>query len=442
LFALTFVEKSATGTKVMQIKSLLTPIVIAGSLTAGSAMATTQPATADVLNTYSNIALATYEDSLITAKDLQGSINDLLNNPTQKTLQQARSAWTAARAPYQQSEAYRFGNAIVDDWEGRVNAWPLDEGLIDYVDAGSYGDESDENEQYTANIIANTTLSVGGVQVDATKITPTLLSETLHEVDGIESNVASGYHAIEFLLWGQDLNGTKPGSGNRPATDFSLENCSNGNCDRRRDYLQAATTLLITDLQEMVNNWKTDGTARQELAAKGEEGAIATILTGMGSLAYGELAGERTKLGLMLHDPEEEHDCFSDNTHWSHYYDAKGIKNIYLGNYTRVNGSVVTGPSLSDYVASQATVVDQNLRNKLDNTEAAAQVMVDRANKGETFDVLIAEGNKAGNQVVQDFVDALTSETKAIESVITVLKLDNIELEGSDSLDNPTAVLQ
>jgi len=260
-------------------------------------------------------------------------------------------------------------------------------------------------------------------------------------VDGIESNVASGYHAIEFLLWGQDLNGNNAGAGNRPATDFSLNNCTNGNCERRRDYLQAATALLITDLQEMVDNWKADGAARQELAAKGEEGAIATILTGMGSLAYGELAGERTKLGLMLHDPEEEHDCFSDNTHWSHYYDAKGIKNVYLGSYTRVNGSVVTGPSLSDYVASQSPVVDQNLKNKLDITEAAAQVMVDRAKQGEAFDVLIAEGNKAGNQVVQDFVDALTSETKAIENVIAVLELDNIELEGSDSLDNPTAVL-
>lgn len=425
----------------MQFKTLLTPLVIAGGLAATTVTAANQPSATDILNTYSDIALATYEDSLITAKDLQNSINSFLSNPTQQTLHQARSAWVDARAPYQQSEAYRFGNAIVDDWEGRVNAWPLDEGLIDYVDDGSYGDESDENDQYTANIIANTTLTVGGATIDATKITPALLSETLHEVDGIESNVASGYHAIEFLLWGQDLNGTNAGAGNRPATDFSLNNCSNGNCERRRDYLQAATTLLITDLQEMVDNWKVDGAARQELAEKGEEGAIATILTGMGSLAYGELAGERTKLGLMLHDPEEEHDCFSDNTHWSHYYDAKGIKNVYLGSYTRVNGSVVTGPSLSDYVASQSPVVDQNLKNKLDITEAAAQVMVDRAKQGEAFDVLIAEGNKAGNQVVQDFVDALTSETKAIENVIAVLELDNIELEGSDSLDNPTAVL-
>ncbi len=54
-------------------------------------------------------------------------------------------------------------------------------------------------------------------------------------------------------------------------------------------------------------------------------------MTGLGSLSYGELAGERIKLGLMIHDPEEEHDCFSDNTHASHFFDALGIRNVYLG---------------------------------------------------------------------------------------------------------------
>lgn len=424
----------------MQIKPLVTSIALATALSA-SAVQAAAPSTSAVLDTYSDIALATYQDSLTTAKALQHSINAFLANPTEATLQQARQAWVDARVPYQQSEAYRFGNAIVDDWEGRVNAWPLDEGLIDYVD-NSYGDESEENDQYRANIVANTTLKVGGKDIDVSKLTPALISETLHEVDGIEANVASGYHAIEFLLWGQDLNGNKPGAGNRPATDFSLDNCSNGNCDRRRGYLEAATSLLITDLQEMVGNWEQGGAARQDLAAKGDRGALATILTGMGSLAYGELAGERTKLGLMLHDPEEEHDCFSDNTHWSHYYDAKGIKNVYLGSYTRVDGSVVSGPSLSDLVSDKAPVVDQNLRNKLDATEQTAQVMVDKAAMGQTFDVLIGAGNKEGNQVVQNFVDALTDETKAIENVIAVLELDGIELEGSDSLDNPAAVFE
>ncbi|BBB27995.1 imelysin family protein [Neptunomonas japonica] len=394
-----------------------------------------------VIDTYADIAEATYGDSLSTAKTLKASIDALLASPTQASLNAAKQAWIDARVPYQQTEAFRFGNAIVDEWEGKVNAWPLDEGLIDYVNNGSYGEESDENLLYTANVVANPILKLGNTTIDASNITPQLLSETLHEVDDVEANVATGYHAIEFLLWGQDLNGTEKGAGTRPVTDYSLTDCTGGSCERRREYLSAVTTLLITDLEEMTNNWKDGGAARKELAAKSDNQALATILNGMGSLSYGELAGERIKLGLMLHDPEEEHDCFSDNTHNSHYFDAKGIKNVYLGEYTRVDGSVVKGPSLSSMVRAQSSEVDQQLRAELNATEAAMQAMVDQANMGNTFDVLIASGNPAGNAVVQKTVDALTTQTRSIEKAMRVLMLENIELEGSDSLDNPSTVL-
>ncbi|MDI3324216.1 imelysin family protein [Pontibacterium granulatum] len=429
----------------MKFRATVLSLAIGSALLTGCAdQMQKEPAaapTADaVLGTYADIALATYEDSLTTAKALQASVNTLLANPTEANLAAAKAAWKAARVPYQQSEAYRFGNAIVDDWEGRVNAWPLDEGLIDYVDSG-YGSESDENPFYTANIVANKTVKVGGITVDASTINKKLLAETLHEIDDVEANVATGYHAIEFLLWGQDLNGTNPGAGNRPVTDFDLNNCTGGNCDRRRDYLSAATDLLVDDLEEMVGNWAVDGAARADLMAKGPQGGLSTILTGMGSLSYGELAGERTKLGLMLHDPEEEHDCFSDNTHWSHYYDAKGIQNVYLGQYTRVDGSVVKGASLSQLVSAAAPALDEELRAKLDNTEKAMKVMADTAEAGNPFDVLIGANNPEGNQIVQHAVDALTDQTESIEQAIAVLNLDGIELEGSDSLDNPTSVL-
>ena len=95
------------------------------------------------------------ETALTTAQALDAAIGDLIANPSEATLNAARAAWIVARAPYQQTEVFRFGNPIVDDWEGRVNAWPLDEGLIDYVDA-SYGTESDANPLYTVNVIANT----------------------------------------------------------------------------------------------------------------------------------------------------------------------------------------------------------------------------------------------------------------------------------------------
>ncbi len=300
-----------------------------------------------ILQTYIAIAQATYEDSLISAQVLEDTIDAFLAEPNQTTLTYAKNAWLAARVAYQQTEAFRFGNAVVDEWEGRVNSWPLDEGLIDYT-AISYGQESDNNYFYTANIIANELIDIGGISVDAAQITPQLLAETLHQIDGVESNVATGYHAIEFLLWGQDLNGTNPGAGNRPATDYSLSECSNRNCDRRRDYLKAVTGLLVSDLEEMVYNWQIEAPPYLDLMQKGPEGGLATILTGMGSLAYGELAGERIRLGLLLNDPEEEHDCFSDNTLNSHYYDALGIKNVYMGHYERINGDLVQGPSWPD----------------------------------------------------------------------------------------------
>lgn len=394
-----------------------------------------------VLKTYADIAEAGYTDSVITARQLREKIQSLLDQPTEANLTAARAAWLAARVPYQQTEVYRFGNAIVDDWEGKVNAWPLDEGLIDYVDASRYGEESDENPFFTANVIANRSIQIGNTLIDTSEITAELLAETLHELDEVEANVATGYHAIEFLLWGQDLYGTNPGAGERPATDFSLTQCTGGNCDRRRQYLVVATDLLISDLEEMADNWKTGGAAREELASKGVEGGLASILIGMGSLSYGELAGERTKLGLMLHDPEEEHDCFSDNTHNSHYYDALGIRNVYLGQYTRVNGQVVKGPSLADLVKEKNTSLDRQLRSELDRSVGAGQSLVQAAEKGSPFDVLIAAGNREGNAIVQQFVDTLVTQTRSIEKVIEVLGLQDIELEGSDSLDNPSAVL-
>jgi putative iron-regulated protein len=306
----------------------------------------------------------------------------------------------------------------------------------------SYGTESDTNAFYLANIIANPKLKVGGQEIDATTITPLLLSGTLQEIGGVEANVATGYHAIEFLLWGQDLNGTGPGAGNRPYTDFDTANCTGGNCARRASYLLAAADLLVTDLEEMAANWGTNGEARGNLEGTDPQMGLIAILTGLGSLSYGELAGERMKLGLLLHDPEEEQDCFSDNTHNSHYYDQLGIQNVYLGRYKRVDGSVVEGPSLSDLAKEKDPALDAEMRNKLDATLAAMQVLRTRAEAGEAYDQMIAEGNATGNAAVQAAIDGLVDQTRTIERVVSVLGLQGVAIEGSDSLDNPNSVFQ
>ncbi len=411
----------------------------------GVAVLTAMPASAagpeDVLKTYADVAQAGYEDSLETAKALNAALRALVDKPSAEALDAARTAWLAARVPYQQTEAYRFGNPIVDDWEGKVNAWPLDEGLIDYVDP-SYGTESDTNGYYVANVIANAMVKVGGQEIDATKITPELLSETLQEVGGVEANVATGYHAIEFLLWGQDLNGTGPGAGDRPYTDYDTANCTGGHCDRRAAYLVSAADLLVSDLEEMAGDWGEKGDARTSLMdADPQEGLIA-MLTGLGSLSYGEVAGERMKLGLLLHDPEEEHDCFSDNTHNSHYYDQLGIANVYLGRYKRVDGSTVEGASLSDLVKEKDAALDTEMRGKLDATLAAMEALRTRAEAGEAYDQMIGEGNAEGNAAVQAAIDALIDQTRTIERIVTALGLQGVTIEGSDSLDNPNAVFQ
>ncbi|RJF87992.1 peptidase [Oleomonas cavernae] len=417
-------------------------VAMAGAMALGvSAVAVAKTDKKAVIKTYEDIAEATYGDALTEAKALQAAIDKLIAAPSAETLAAARQAWIAARPAYQQTEVYRFGNAIVDDWEGKVNAWPLDEGLIDYV-AESYGKESDANPFYAANVIANTQIKAGGETIDATVINTDLLQK-LQEVGGVESNVAIGYHAIEFLLWGQDLNGTGPGAGNRPFTDYAQgDACTNGHCDRRGAYLKAATELLVSDLAWMVAQWAPGGDARKQLEEKGEGGGITTILTGLGSLSYGELGGERMKLGLLLHDPEEEHDCFSDNTFNSHYNDVIGMVSVYHASYTGLDGKKVTGPSLAALVKETDPKLAAEVEAKLAATVAAFTAMKARGETKEAYDQMIGADNAEGNAVVQKAIDGLVDQTKSFERIVAALKLKPVEFEGSDSLDDPSKVFQ
>ena len=394
-----------------------------------------------VVDHYADIAHAMYEDSLLEARGLDAKLGALLSDPGPETLRAARAAWISSRVPYMHTEVYRFGNAIVDDWEGKVNAWPLDEGLIDYVDS-RYGTASDENPLYVANVVGNEQITFGGEMLDASEITPSLLTE-MHEIGGVEANVATGYHAIEFLLWGQDLNGTGAGSGARPWTDFATgSECTNGNCERRRAYLATASEMLVDELEWMTAQWAEDGAARQVLADGGPEAGLSVMLTGLGSLSYGELAGDRMQLGLLLHDPEEEHDCFADNTHNSHYYDVMGMLAVYHGAYTRNDGTRVSGPSLSGLVAEVDAALDQEMRERLGATQSAMSTLKARAETVEAYDQMLGAENPAGNAVVQAAIDRLTEQTRTIEQVVAALGLAAIEVEGSDSLDDPEKVFE
>ena len=383
---------------------------------------------------YADIANATYEDALITAKALREASQALIDNPSQETLDQARSAWKTARIPYQQSEVFRFGNTIVDDWEGQLNAWPLDEGMIDYVESSQYDYELG-NDGALANIISNTEITVNGEALDLSELTPQLLAN-LNEIGGSEANVATGYHAVEFLLWGQDLNGTAAGAGNRPVTDFIPgEQCTGTHCERRGQYLLTAVDLLISDLEYMTQQWQPnlEDNYRSQLLAEPVEQGFRKMLFGMGSLSLGELAGERMKVALEANSTEDEHDCFSDNTHNSHFYNNLGIRNVYTGQYERINGEVITGPSLADLVAEKNAQQAQAILSGFDNSKDALQKLVDSAEKnGVFFDQLIAAGDSQGNELVQAAINSLVAQTTAIEEAAGLIGIQQLNPDTAD----------
>ena len=418
-------------------KTAATPTPAAATSTATPATDITaakvdEAAAKAVVAHYADMVHAVYSDAENTAKKLQTAIDAFLAKPNDETLKAARAAWVEARVPYLQSEVFRFGNTIIDDWEGQVNAWPLDEGLIDYVDK-SY-EHALGNPGANANIIANNEIQVGEDKVDVKEITPEKLA-SLNELGGSEANVATGYHAIEFLLWGQDLNGTGPGAGNRPASDYMTgDGATGGHNERRRTYLRAVTQLLVSDLQEMVGNWKpnVEDNYRATLESEPATDGLRKMLFGMGSLSLGELAGERMKVSLEANSPEDEQDCFSDNTHYSHFYDAKGIRNVYLGEYTRVDGTKLTGASLSSLVAKADPAADAALKADLAATEAKIQVMVDHANNGEHYDQLIAADNEKGNQIVRDSIAALVKQTGSIEAAAGKLGISDLNPDSAD----------
>ena len=215
------------------------------------------------------------------------------------------------------------------------------------------------------------------------------------------------------------------------------------NCDRRRAYLAAATELLVDDLGEMVADWGPDGAARTAVAERDDAAGLTAILTGIGSLSYGELGGERMKLGLLLHDPEEEHDCFSDNTHNSHYYDQVGMMAIWNGRYTGLDGKVVEGPSVGRDRGRQGAR-GQGRGRRADGRDAGRGCRRSRTPPtAARWPTTRCWRRQCGRQCADPGVRSTRwwPRPAPIEAVVAALDL-KIEVEGSDSLDNPSAVGQ
>lgn len=400
---------------------------------------------ADVLRTNANIAYASYGDSLLTALGLRISLRQLVASPTEGNLEAAKRAWLASREPYGQTEVYRFRvgpiDALMDDGtlgedgdgpEGAINAWPLGEGLIDYVANNVDGDAGPEIASSVAAIDEN-------IIADAASF-PTVDGSVIRanfELGGDERNVSSGYHAIEFLLWGQDLNADGSGGGRRDATpgqrpvsDYSTTpgGCTSGAnsadddvCVRRGQYLLAAADLLIEDLTSVVNAWNPNGTDNHyaSFVAGGDE-SLALILEGMGRMGFGELAGERMNIALLTNSQEDEHSCFSDNTHRDILLNAKGIDNAFKGEYARLDGDTLDGAGIDDLLATEGMPdLANELRAALEDTMIKVGVIDQVAKAGEPFDNQIQRGINEPN--VGAAIRALSAQTEVLERAIAGL---------------------
>ena len=348
---------------------------------------------------YAALVHATYADTLTSAKDMQAAIAAFVAAPSAEGLDKARKAWLGAREFYGQTEAFRFYGGPIDDDkgpEGQINAWPLDEAYVDYVTG-----------KPKAGLVNNTKL----------KITKAALIKANER--GGEENISAGWHAVEFLLWGQDLSDTGPG--NRPFEDYVKG--KGENAERRAQYLTVATELLVEDLAGMVKAWEPNAKNYRAKFEKGGKESVRKIIVGLGSLSRGELSGERMEVALNSQDQEDEHSCFSDNTHRDVVNNAKGIQNVWLGQFKRLDGSTLQGPGVRDLVAAKNPALAEKTTAQLAASVAGAEAIP------APFDRAIAKGS-AGRPAIEKTVASLVAQSKLLvesASAVGIAKLTLVE---------------
>ncbi|MFP6844562.1 MAG: imelysin family protein [Thalassolituus sp.] len=455
-----------------------------------------------VLETNADIAYAVYSDAVTTAQALKTALTALRVDPTDETLAAAKDAWLVAREPYGQSEVYRFRLSPIDSTdyssedglEGDINAWPLGEALIDYVQVNTT-DFGDDQIGVTANDVGiNGGGAVNSDNFDDTSPKTNIIGNTSIVIDedllsgnlsaSDEHDVIAGYHAIEFLLWGQDLNndaGTTDGTdrdeavktkgasnlatgGQRPLSDFepgyddeTTTYNSSVESDRRHKYLEVVVDKLIADLTSVRDGWAEGSDYRTAFTTITTEAQakqkLAEILTGMGTLSEGELAGERMQIAFSANSQEDEHSCFSDNTHRDIWLDAEGVSNSYYGEYAGydsdldgvddVTTNAVSGYGIDDFLADAGATADASALATALTTTATHYTAIDTsARAGSPFDVQIMTENFNSDSAVYKTIVALNAQANLIADLAESLNIETSvvdeEASACDTSD-PTA---
>ena len=342
---------------------------------------------ADVVKTYSANLAQAYSDSVDDETAHQAVIATFLKNPTEDTLSDARTSWLAARAHYMLTEGARFYGGPIDgstlnNAEALINSWPLDEAYIDYT--------TDSNGVVTQNpsaLVYNTD--------KLPKITAVAL-DNLNASEGDE-DISSGYHAVEFLLWGQALKPVGPGE--RPASDYDPNNTVILDADRRGTYLKVAVAGIISDLTGVRDAWAVGADYR--VGFEGDpDTALTNMLTGLAKFSKGELGSQRIGAAYMSKERHDQHDCFSSETLVDYDRDARGIQNLYMGAYGDSDG-----PGINDLIAAVDPAEDTKL-------QAMIQASIDAIDAiPKPFEASIAGADDSpGRVAIKAALDALTAQ--------------------------------
>ncbi len=356
--------------------------------TAGSPLAEAGP----VVEQYAKNVHTNYVECLDKARALKTAIDAFVAAPSAATQDAAKAAWIAARLPYGPSEVYRFYGGPIDDEEtgpeGALNAWPLDENYIDYT-------VDDEN----AGIINHPEL-VAEITKDALRV---------ENEKGGEKNISTGFHAIEFLLWGQDNpDPTDKQAGQRAFTDYLTTGGTAKNQDRRATYLKVVAEILVEDLESLVAAWEPGKDNYATTFAADAKTAVTNMLTGMGSMANAELSGERMTVAYKNKGQEDEHSCFSDTTNADILGNFVGIQNVYLGKYGSVDG-----PGLDDLVKAVDPALDAQMKSELDAAVTALNKM-----QAAPFDYSIAAADGSPERAA--VLEAIQAIRKTAPTIITI----------------------
>lgn len=365
------------------MKSFPTSLALVATLLGGCGDDGDDAARTRVAEDYADHLYASYAETVRQATALQTAVDAFAAAPSAASLDAARQAWKTAREPYLLTEVFRFYDGPIDAVEGQINAWPLDEVFIDYVEGAP-----------DAGIINNTAAF------------PAITTEVItgQNEKGGEANISAGWHAIEFLLWGQDLSATGPGA--RPYTDY-VPGGTATHPERRKTYLKLVTNLLVADLTEVRDAWAPDADNYRATFVT-DKNAVRDILLGMGSLSGAELSGERMAVALQNRDQEDEHSCFSDNTHRDLVGNALGIQNVFLGTYAAGDGE-----SISDLVRAKDPALADKLAAEMASSVAAIQDIP------VPFDQAIT--NAAGQAKVRAAIEALQRQTATTVEAATAL---------------------